>query len=101
MTTRYMHKRVYKYPRYELTIPVQYKDLAEEFMNKNLIVDARREGNDLVIVARTTEDFVTKCSTTSSGLCMTRKWQEGIGFACSSPSQPVIELLMRLLPEFI
>jgi len=52
MTTRYLHKRVYKYPRYELTIPVKYKDLAEEFMNKDLKVEAKKQGNNLIIEAK-------------------------------------------------
>jgi hypothetical protein len=58
-TTRptYLGKAVYKYHRYELTIPAKYKDLAEAFMNKDLIVEAKQEDNVLVIVAKPAERF--------------------------------------------
>jgi len=52
------HRRdraVYKYPRYELTIPSKYKDLAEAFMNKDLTVEARQQGNSLIIEAKPIE----------------------------------------------
>jgi len=48
---------VYKYHRYELTIPAKYKDLAETFMNKDLQVEAKQENNTLIIVAKPTERF--------------------------------------------
>jgi hypothetical protein len=53
-TTRssYLGKAIYRYHRYELTIPAKYKDLAEAFMNKDLTVEARQQGNDLIIVAK-------------------------------------------------
>jgi hypothetical protein len=53
-TTRssYLGKAVYKYHRYELTIPAKYKDLAEAFMNKDLTVEAKQENNTLIIAAR-------------------------------------------------
>jgi hypothetical protein len=43
-TTRscYLGKAVYRYHRYELTIPAKYKDLAEAFMNKDLQVEAKQ-----------------------------------------------------------
>jgi hypothetical protein len=58
-TTRscYLGKAVYRYHRYELTIPAKYKDLAEAFMNKDLTVEAKQEENTLVIVAKPTERF--------------------------------------------
>ena len=55
--SRYQQKVVYKYHRYELTIPAKYKDLAEAFMNKDLQIEAKQENNTLVIVAKPTERF--------------------------------------------
>jgi hypothetical protein len=59
-TTRssYLGKAVYKYHRYELTIPAKYKDLAEAFMNKDLHVIAKQEGNNLIIEAKPVEELV-------------------------------------------
>ena len=53
----YLGKAVYKYHRYELTIPAKYKDLAEAFMNKDLTIEAKQQGNSLVIEAKPTERF--------------------------------------------
>jgi hypothetical protein len=53
----YLGKAVYKYHRYELTIPAKYKDLAEAFMNKDLTVEAKQQDNALIIVARPAERF--------------------------------------------
>ena len=53
--TRYRSKAVYTYHRYELTIPSKYKDLAEAFMNKDLQVEAKQEGNNLIIEAKPVE----------------------------------------------
>jgi hypothetical protein len=50
--SRYHNKAVYKYSRYELTIPSKYKDLAEAFMNKDLTVEAKQEGSSLIIEAK-------------------------------------------------
>jgi len=50
--SRYLNKAVYKYSRYELTIPAKYKDLAEAFMNKDLKVEAKQQGNNLIIEAK-------------------------------------------------
>jgi hypothetical protein len=60
-TTRscYLGKAVYKYSRYELTIPAKYKDLAETFMNKDFTIEAKQEGNKLVIEPRPVESPVT------------------------------------------
>ena len=49
--TRYRHKVVYTSHRYGLTIPTKYKGLAEAFMNKDLKIEAKQEGNTLVIQA--------------------------------------------------
>ena len=51
----YLGKAVYKYHRYELTIPAKYKDLAEAFMNKDLTVEAKQQGTSLIIEAKPTE----------------------------------------------
>jgi hypothetical protein len=58
-TTRssYLGKAVYRYHRYELTIPAKYKALAEAFMNKDLLVEAKQQDNALVVVARPVERF--------------------------------------------
>jgi len=53
--SRYHNKAVYKYSRYELTIPARYKDLVEAFMNKDLQVEAKQEDNTLIIQARPIE----------------------------------------------
>jgi len=53
--SRYHNKAVYKYHRYELTILAKYKDLAEAFMNKDLIVEAKQEENALIIRAKPAE----------------------------------------------
>jgi len=55
--SRYLNKAVYKYSRYELTIPARYKDLVEAFMNKDLKVEAKQEDNALIIVAKPAERF--------------------------------------------
>ena len=58
-TTRssYLGKAVYKYHRYELTIPAKYKDRAEAFINKDLQVEAKQENNTSIKVAKPTERF--------------------------------------------
>jgi hypothetical protein len=55
-TTRssYLGKAVYRYHRYELTIPAKYKDLAEAFMNKDLTIEAKQQDNTLIIEAKPT-----------------------------------------------
>jgi hypothetical protein len=58
--SRYQKRTVYKYHRYELTIPAKYKDLAEAFMNKDLQVEAKQENNALIIVAKPTERLGSK-----------------------------------------
>ena len=56
MRSHYLNKAVYKYTRYELTIPAKYKDLAEAFMNKDLQVEAKQEDNTLIIQAKPVEE---------------------------------------------
>jgi hypothetical protein len=58
--SRSQKRAVYKYHRYELTIPAKYKDLAEAFMNKDLQVEAKQENNALIIVAKPAERFSSK-----------------------------------------
>jgi len=55
MRSGYLNKAVYKYSRYELTIPSKYKDLVEAFMNKDLKIEAKQEGTSLVIEAKPVE----------------------------------------------
>jgi len=57
MRCHYLNKAVYKYSRYELTIPNKYKDLVEAFMNKDLKVEAKQEDNTLIIRAKPAERF--------------------------------------------
>jgi hypothetical protein len=53
---RYLEgKGVYKYHRYELTIPTEYKDLIERFIDKDLHVEAKQVGNNLIIEAKPIE----------------------------------------------
>jgi hypothetical protein len=53
--SRYFHKKgVYKYYRYYLTIPTKYKDLIEIFMGKDLHVEAKQVGDNLIIEATPT-----------------------------------------------
>jgi hypothetical protein len=40
----------------ELTIPAKFKDVVEPFLNKDLKVEARREGNSIIIEAKPVED---------------------------------------------
>jgi hypothetical protein len=54
---RYCHgKAVYKRHQLELTIPAKFKDVVEPFLNKDLKVEARREGNSIVIEAKPIEN---------------------------------------------
>jgi hypothetical protein len=55
--SHYLNKAVYRYHRYELTIPARYKDLIEAFMNKDLTVEAKQEANTLIIVAKPAERY--------------------------------------------
>lgn len=56
--SRYLNKAVYKSSRYELSIPTRYKDLAEAFMNKDLKIEAKQEGNNLIIEAKPVDRVV-------------------------------------------
>jgi len=50
---RYCHgKGIYKREQLELTIPAKFKDVVEPFLNKDLKVEARREGNSIIIQAK-------------------------------------------------
>jgi len=49
--------RVYKREQLELTIPAKFKDVVEPFLDKDLKVEARREGNSLIIKAKPIERF--------------------------------------------
>ena len=48
-------KAVYRRHQLELTIPSKFKDVIDPFLNKDLKVEARREGNSIVIEARPVE----------------------------------------------
>ena len=53
---RYCHgKGIYKREQLELTIPAKFKDVVEPFLNKDLKVEARREGNSIIIQAKPVE----------------------------------------------
>jgi hypothetical protein len=51
-------KSVYKYQRTEMTIPSKFKDIVEPFLYTDLKVEARREGNNLIIEAKPIERLV-------------------------------------------
>lgn len=48
-------KGTYKREQLELTIPSRFRDVVGPFLYKDLKVEARREGNSLVIEARLVE----------------------------------------------
>jgi len=50
-------KRIYRHEQLELTIPAKFKDVIEPFLNKDLKVEARREGNSIIIEAKPVERF--------------------------------------------
>jgi hypothetical protein len=53
---RYLHgKHVYKHQQLELTIPSKFKDIVENFLYKDLKIEARKEGNSLIIEAKPLE----------------------------------------------
>jgi hypothetical protein len=53
----YLHgKAVYTRHQLELTTPSKYKDVVEPFLNKDLKVDIRREGNSFIIDAKPVEN---------------------------------------------
>ena len=48
-------KRIYKREQLELTIPSKFRDVIEPFLDKDLKVEARRKGNNLIIEAMPVE----------------------------------------------
>jgi hypothetical protein len=58
-------KRIYKREQLELTIPAKFKDAIEPFLNKDLKIEARREGNGIIIEAKPVERFEKTFSTRS------------------------------------
>ena len=63
--TRYLGgKSVYKRERIELTIPAKFKDIIEPFLNKDLKVEAKVDGNRLFIDAEPLERLPRKRSGT-------------------------------------
>ena len=52
----YRHgKGIYKREQLELTIPAKFRDVVEPFLDKDLKVEAKQEGNTLIIKATPTE----------------------------------------------
>jgi hypothetical protein len=49
-------KRVYTTEQIELTIPNKFKNIIEPFLNKDLKVEARAKGNQLIIDAKPIEN---------------------------------------------
>jgi hypothetical protein len=49
-------KRVYKTEQIELTIPTKFRNIVEPFLDKDLKVEARVEGNQLIIDAKPAEN---------------------------------------------
>jgi len=45
-------KRIYKRKQLELTIPAKFRDVVEPFLDKDLKVEAKQEGNNLIIEAK-------------------------------------------------
>ncbi len=53
---RYLRgKRIYKREQLELTIPSKFRNVVEPFLGKDLQVQAKREGNNLIIEAKPME----------------------------------------------
>jgi len=50
--------KVYKHHLLELTIPSRFKHTVEPFMNKDLKVETKIEGDSLIIELKTAEDTV-------------------------------------------
>jgi len=48
-------KAVYRRHQLELTIPAKFKDVVEPFLNKDLKVEARRNGDSIIIEAKPVE----------------------------------------------
>jgi len=48
-------KQIYKREQLELTIPSKFRDVVEPFLDKDLKVEAKREGNNLIIEAKPVE----------------------------------------------
>jgi hypothetical protein len=54
---QYCHgKGIYRREQLELTIPAKFKDLVETFLNKDLKIDAKVEGNRMIIEAKPIEN---------------------------------------------
>jgi hypothetical protein len=51
-------KRIYKREQLELTIPSRFRCVVEPFLDKDLKVEAKREGNNLIIEAKPIEKNV-------------------------------------------
>jgi hypothetical protein len=45
-------KRIYKREQLELTIPAKFRDVVEPFLDKDLKVEAKQQGKNLVIEAK-------------------------------------------------
>ena len=50
-------KGIYKREQLELTIPAKFRNVVEPFLDKDLKVDAKREGNNLIIEAKPAENI--------------------------------------------
>jgi len=48
-------KRIYKREQLELTIASEFRDVVEPFLDKDLKVEAKRQGNNLIIEAKAVE----------------------------------------------
>ena len=51
-------KRIYKREQLELTIPSKFRDIVEPFLDKDLKVEAKQEGNSLIIEVKPVEKLV-------------------------------------------
>ena len=50
-------KGIYKREQLFLTIPTKFRELVEPFLDKDLTVEAKQQGNTLIIEAKPTERF--------------------------------------------
>ena len=57
---RYLGKKgVYEYERLSVDLPAKFRDAVEPFLNKDLDVDVKREGDDKLVIVLTPRENVS------------------------------------------
>jgi hypothetical protein len=52
-------KHVYEYERFSVDFPTKFRDFVEPFLNQNLDIDVRMEGNDKLVIIVTSQKNVS------------------------------------------